>query len=136
MKVFAFVFLSVALVLASGQTIDNCLQQDSISCLQKSLFRKAREFFDKDNFDLIDGVSLVKAKDGRSARSGKNIMYEQEIEQANSVVDRQSALENFVGEEVGDFFSGRSLKVNFKFSLNFSLQIHRSWSLKNDLIFF
>ncbi|OXU22418.1 hypothetical protein TSAR_010529 [Trichomalopsis sarcophagae] len=113
MKSFAVLFVVALAAAASAQSIDECLQQDSISCVQKSLYRKAKEFFDKDSFELVTGVSLVKAKSDRSSRSGKDLVYEQEIDQAPSVAERQSALENFVGEEVSDFFSGRSLRINF-----------------------
>ncbi|XP_058793664.1 uncharacterized protein LOC131665642 [Phymastichus coffea] len=110
----AFVFVAVAiLACAHAQSIDECLQQDSISCVQKSLFRKAKEFFDSENLEIATGVSLVKSTADRNSRSGKNLVYEQEINQANDVAERQSALENFVGDEVGDFFSGRSLRINF-----------------------
>lgn len=113
MKLFAIVFLTTAVVLTTGQSIEDCLQSDSISCVQKSLYRKAKEFFDKDNLELFSGVSLVKNGDGqaRSSRTGKELVYDQEIDAANSVADRQSALENFVSEEAGEFLSGRSLRV-------------------------
>jgi hypothetical protein len=113
MKSFAFVVIIAFAVAASAQTIDECFRQDSISCVQKSLFRKAKEFFERDSFDLVSGISLVKTKSDRSSRSGKDLMYEQEIDQATGITERQSALENFVGEEVTDFFSGRSLRVSF-----------------------
>ena len=109
MKFFAILCLTSIVVLASGQSIDECLTKDSISCVQRSLYRKAKEFFGKESFDIISGVSLVKAT--RSSRSDKEVLYDQEIESANNVAERQSALENFVGEEVSDFFAGRSLKV-------------------------
>ncbi|KAK1122756.1 hypothetical protein K0M31_009198 [Melipona bicolor] len=115
MKIFAVVVLTSAVVLASGQSLDDCLQSDSISCVQKSLYRKAKEFFDKDSLELFSGVSLVKNADsqGRSSRTSKELMYEQEIDAANSVTDRQSALENFVSDEAGEFLAGRSLRINF-----------------------
>lgn len=113
MKLYAFVILAVAAALAAGQTIDNCLQKDSISCLQKSLYRKAKEFFDTDNLEVVSGVSLVKSGDSqsRSSRTGKDLAYDQEIDSANNVADRQNALVNFVSEEAGEFLTGRSLKV-------------------------
>lgn len=114
MKAFVFVAAVAILACAQAQSIDECLNQDSIACVQKSLFRKAKEFFDKDSFELVTGVSLVKSKADRSSRSGKNLVYEQEIDGANDVTERQSALENFVGDEVSDFFSGRSLRVSFQ----------------------
>lgn len=111
--------LAVALLMvvsvAHAQSIDECLQKDSISCVQKTLFRRAKEFFGRESFELVNGISLVKAKeDGRGSRSGKDIMYEQEIEKAAGVAERQSALENFVGEEASDFLTGRSLKVSLQ----------------------
>ncbi|XP_076174706.1 DUF1676 domain-containing protein Osi6 [Ptiloglossa arizonensis] len=113
MKFFAFVLMTVAL--ASGQTMDSCLEKDSISCVQKSLYRRAKEFFDMDNFEIIGGVSLVKSSDaqGRGSRSGKELIFDQEIEAANSVSDRQDALVNFVSEEAAEFLTGRSLRINF-----------------------
>lgn len=113
MKLFAFVCLTTVVVLASGQSIDECLNQDSISCIQKSIYRKAKEFFDKDSFEIVSGVTLVKAKDDRSSRSNKEVLYDQEIDAANNVAERQNALENYVGDGIGDFFAGRSLKINF-----------------------
>lgn len=102
----------LTVVVAGGQSLDDCLQSDSISCVQKSLYRKAKEFFDKDSLELFTGVSLVKNEQGRGSRSGKELMYEQEIDAANSVTDRQNALENFVREEAGQLLTGRSLRVN------------------------
>ncbi|OXU22419.1 hypothetical protein TSAR_010530 [Trichomalopsis sarcophagae] len=116
MKLLLQVVGIVVLVTAGvrGQSIDECLQKDSISCVQKTLFRKAKEFFGRESFELVNGVSLVKAKaEGRGARSGKDLVYEQEVEKAAGVAERQSALENFVGEEVSEFLTGRSLKINF-----------------------
>ncbi|KAF3424470.1 hypothetical protein E2986_06020 [Frieseomelitta varia] len=115
MKIFAAVILTSAVVLASGQSLDDCLQSDSISCVQKSLYRKAKEFFDEDSFELFSGVSLVKNGDsrGRSSKTSKELMYEQEIDAANSITDRQSVLENFVSDEAGEFLAGRSLRINF-----------------------
>ncbi|CAL7938064.1 unnamed protein product [Xylocopa violacea] len=115
MKILALAFLTSAVVLAAGQSLEDCLQSDSISCVQKSLYRKAKEFFDKDSLELFSGVSLVRNADslGRSSRTSKELMYEQEIDAANNVADRQSALENFVSDEAGEFLTGRSLKINF-----------------------
>lgn len=113
MKILAIASI-LTVVVAAGQSLDDCLQSDSISCVQKSLYRKAKEFFDKDSLELFTGVSLVRNErsQGRSSRSGKELMYEQEIDSANSVTDRQAALENFVSEEAGELLTGRSLRVN------------------------
>ncbi|XP_015114463.1 uncharacterized protein LOC107039395 [Diachasma alloeum] len=113
MKSFlTIVCLSMAVVAISAQDIAECLRQDSISCIQKSLYRKAKEFFGKDNLEIVNGVSLVKSAD-RSSRTGNEVFYDQEIEAASDVTERQSALESFVGEEASDFLTGRSLRINF-----------------------
>lgn len=113
MKLFlTIVCLSMAVVLASGQDITECLRQDSISCVQKSLYRKAKEFFGNDNLEIVNGVTLVKSA-ARNSRTGNEVFFDQEIEAANNVADRQSALENFVGEEASEFLTGRSLRVSW-----------------------
>lgn len=107
------VILTTALVLAAGQTIDECFKQDSISCVQKSLYRSAKEFFGKDQLELVSGVSLVKSKDdARSSRSGKELVHDQEMDTATGVMERQDALENFIGDASERFLTGRSIKVN------------------------
>ncbi|XP_066582074.1 uncharacterized protein Osi6 [Prorops nasuta] len=112
MKFFAIVMVAGFLALTSAQSIEDCLKQDSISCVQKSLYRKAKEFFDKDSYELVSGISLVKSGQGRNSRSGKEVLYDQEMEAAADVADRQNALENFVSEEVSSFVTGRSLRIN------------------------
>ncbi|XP_043266995.1 uncharacterized protein Osi6 [Venturia canescens] len=111
----SIVFLTVALVFVNAQSIDDCLQQDSISCVQRSLYRKAKEFFDKDSLELVSGVSLVQSANGgeRSARTSKKLVYDQEIAAASDVAERQNVLENFIGDEAGNFLTGRSLRINF-----------------------
>lgn len=103
----------MAMIIINAEEINKCLENDSISCIQRNLYRRAKEFFDNDNIELINGVTLVKSADSRNARSSKEVIYEQEINTANNVADRQHVLENFVGESAKDFLSGRSLKINF-----------------------
>lgn len=97
-----------------AETLDECLKKDSISCVQRSLYKRAKEFFDKESFEIVSGVSLVRAKnkDENGRSNPKTMTYEQEIVETNDVSERQNALENFVGEEVGQFFSRRSLQVS------------------------
>lgn len=112
------VILTTALVLTAGQTFDECFKQDSISCVQKSLYRSAKEFFGKDQLEIVSGVSLVKSKsDASNSRSGKMLAYDQEMDVANGVTDRQNALENFISDEAGQFLTGRSLRVNHESSV-------------------
>ncbi|CAL1685951.1 unnamed protein product [Lasius platythorax] len=105
--------LTTAVVLTAGQSIDECLKQDSISCVQKTLYRTAKDFFAKDKLELVNGVSLVKSNsDDRSARSGKELAYDQEIDAANDITERQNTLENFISDEAGQLLTGRSLRIN------------------------
>ncbi|KYQ59792.1 hypothetical protein ALC60_01177 [Trachymyrmex zeteki] len=109
-----FLILTTAVVfttgVVSGQSIDECLKQDSISCVQKTLYRTAKEFFSKDKLELINGVSLVKSN--VNARSIKELAYDQEMEAANNIAERQNSLENFISDETGQFLTGRSLRIN------------------------
>jgi len=109
-----FLILMTAVVLITGQSIDECLKQDSISCVQKTLYRTAKEFFAKDKLELINGVSLVKSN--ANARSGKELAYDQEMEAASDIAERQNSLENFINDEVGQFLTSRSIRVHKKIS--------------------
>ncbi|KAF7407997.1 uncharacterized protein V1477_004606 [Vespula maculifrons] len=117
MKLITIVYLTTAVVLVAGQNLDECLQQDSISCVQKSIYRKAKEFFGKDSLEIVPGINLIRSQDansdGRNARSSKDLIYDQEIDGANDVAERQNVLESFVGEEASNYFTGRSLRINF-----------------------
>ncbi|XP_029160704.1 uncharacterized protein LOC114932590 [Nylanderia fulva] len=107
------ILTTASVVLIAGQSIDECLKEDSIACVQKTLYRTAKEFFAKDKLELVNGVSLVKShSDDRSARSGKELAYDQEIDAANDINERQNTLENFISDEAGEFLSGRSLRIN------------------------
>lgn len=121
MKLITIVCLTTAVVLVAGQNLDECLQQDSISCVQKSIYRKAKEFFGKDSLEIVPGINLIRNQDnnldGRNARSSKVLIYDQEIDGANDVAERQNVLESFVGEEASNYFTGRSLRVMFIMSL-------------------
>lgn len=104
--------LATAVVLVTGQSIDECLKQDSISCVQKSLYRTAKELFARDKLELVSGISLVKsAAESRSSRSGKELIYDQEMDAANDIVGRQNTLENFISDEAGHYLTGRSIRV-------------------------
>ncbi|XP_012255472.2 ATP-dependent RNA helicase DED1 [Athalia rosae] len=111
MKLLLAVLLVAAV--AAAQTIDECLQQDSISCVQKSLYRRAKDFFGQDKLEIVRGVNLIKSKDSRSAKTGDDVVYDQEIETKTTVAERQTTLENFVTDKISGFVSGRSLQINF-----------------------
>lgn len=110
MKSLIVVILTVV-ALAAGQTIDECLKQDSISCVQKTLYRTAKEMFNRDKLELVSGITLVKSNT-RDSRSGKELVHDQEMETATDVVQRQNALENFISDEAGQFLTGRSIRVS------------------------
>ncbi|XP_012522908.1 uncharacterized protein Osi6 [Monomorium pharaonis] len=105
-----FLILMTAVILTAGQSIDECLKQDSISCVQKTLYRTAKEFFAKDKIELVNGVSLVNSN--ANARSAKELTYDQEMEATNDITERQNSLENFISDETRQFLTGRSLRIN------------------------
>lgn len=107
--------LSVALAEDQASTpssfLQDCFEKDSISCVQLTVFRRAKEFFDQPNINLIGGLSFAKSIE----RSGKSLNTETEpqVEAAPSVQARELALENFVVDRVKNFFQERSLSWNF-----------------------
>ncbi|XP_053681382.1 uncharacterized protein LOC128732236 [Anopheles nili] len=95
--------------LAAAQDFKECLEQDSISCLQMTFYRKARDFFDQPQISLAGGLSFVKAA-GRESRSyGADGA---QIEAANSVESREDALESYVFERSVSFLRERSLNLD------------------------
>lgn len=51
-------------------------------------------------------------KSNADARSSKELAYDQEMEAANDIAERQNSLENFISDEAGQFLTGRSLRVH------------------------
>lgn len=104
-----FVFVLCVFGIAAAQDFKDCLQKDSISCVQLSIYRKAREFFENPKIELIGGLSFVKPA-GRDARSSN--IDGTFVESANDVEQRENALENFVTEGAKSFFQERSLNLD------------------------
>lgn len=124
MKLLTKFLILTAVVLTAGQSIDDCLKKDSISCVQKTLYRTAKEFFAKDKLELVNGISLVKSN--ANARSGKELAYDQEMETANDIAERQNSLENFISDEAGQFLTSRSLRVYKKL-----LKLETTWNISD-----
>ncbi|XP_030562890.1 keratin, type II cytoskeletal I [Drosophila novamexicana] len=87
-----------------------CLEADSISCLQLTLFRKAKSIFDNPQIELFGGVSLVKANEGRQGKSLDNSIA---VEAAPSVEARTAEMGNYFMDNAKSFFAERSLNFNF-----------------------
>ncbi|ALC46831.1 Osi6 [Drosophila busckii] len=121
-----FVVTACVLLLASGISADpvnvaavneeqssafaKCLEADSISCLQLTLFRKAKSIFDNPQIEIFGGVSLVKANDGRQGKSLDNSIA---VEAAPSVEARTAEMGNYLMDNAKSFFAERSLNFNF-----------------------
>lgn len=111
-------FLNVAVVACllfgsavyAEENLSECFQQDSISCIQMMVFRKAKSFFDQPKIDMLGGLSLVKTEGARSAGFIDNSV---EIEAAGDVEARENALENFMFGNARAFLEERSLNWNF-----------------------
>ncbi|XP_053681797.1 uncharacterized protein LOC128732550 [Sabethes cyaneus] len=108
MKLLVCVFSLFALA-AAQDSFKECLDKDSISCVQMMFYRRAREFFDQPQISLAGGLSFVKAA-GRDSRSfnADSAM----IESANNVETREEALESYVLERTKNFFQERSLNLD------------------------
>lgn len=89
---------------------DDCLQKDSISCLQLQTYRSLRSLFAQDNIELFGGLSLVKNAEpkGRSLEPKE----EADITETNDVEKRENILEDFAVQKVMNFFQERSLRWN------------------------
>lgn len=90
---------------------DDCLQKDSISCLQLQTYRSLRSFFSQDNIELFGGLSLVKNAEPK-ARSLDNKDNDADITETNDVEKRENLLEDFAVTKVMNFFQERSLRWN------------------------
>jgi len=111
MKIFIVSCLLISVVFAADEpsNFQDCLEKDSISCVQVAVFRKAKSFFDQQTISLFGGLSL-----GKSERAGKSLDEPTiEIESANTVETRENALENYVMNRAKNFFQERSLSWDF-----------------------
>lgn len=89
---------------------DDCLQKDSISCLQLQTYRSLKSFFAQDNIELFGGLALVKngVPKGRSLEP----KAEADLQETNDVERRENLLEDFAIQNVMNFFQERSLRWN------------------------
>lgn len=96
-------------IAVAQENFQDCLQKDSISCVQLSIYRKAREFFESPKIELLGGLSFIRpaGRDGRSSNVDGTF-----VEQAADVEQRENALENFVTEGAKSFFQERSLNLD------------------------
>jgi len=116
MKVFivSCMLLSVAFAEAIPSTqpstfLQECFDSDSISCVQNTIYRRAREFFDQQKINFIGGVTFTKSNE----RSGKSLEPEPQVEAATTVQARELALEDYLLARVKNFFNERSISWDF-----------------------
>jgi len=111
MKLFIVTCLLISVAFAADEpsNFQDCLEKDSISCVQVAAFRKAKSFFDQQTINLFGGLSLAKSERGGKSLEEPTI----EIESANTVETRENALENYVMNRAKNFFQERSLKWDF-----------------------
>ncbi|XP_061386529.1 keratin, type II cytoskeletal 5 [Musca vetustissima] len=121
-----FVATTCVLLLASGilanpaikdNTVEQngvfakCLEADSISCLQLTLYRKAKSFFDNPQIELFGGVSLIKSNEGRQGKSLDETAVA--VENAPTIEARTTEMGNYMLTNAKNFFAERSLNFNF-----------------------
>ncbi|XP_053953253.1 keratin, type II cytoskeletal 5 [Anastrepha ludens] len=98
-------------VVAANSGFNKCLEADSISCLQLTLFRKAKSFFENPQIEIIGGVSLIKSNEGRQGKSLDDNAVA--VEAAPSVEARTSEMGTYLMTHAKNFFAERSLNFNF-----------------------
>lgn len=87
------------------------MEADSISCLQLTLFRKAKSFFENPQIEVFGGVSLIKSNEGRQGKSLDDNAVA--VEAAPSVEARTSEMGTYFMNHAKNFFAERSLNFNF-----------------------
>ncbi|KAL5284802.1 hypothetical protein ACFFRR_006860 [Megaselia abdita] len=108
-----FLVSACVLLLASGLNaqLSDCLEKDSISCLQLSVFRQAKSFFDNPNIEIFGGVSLLKENDGRQGKSIEDNSIA--VETAPTFEARNGEMGTYFLDSAKNFFTERSLNFNF-----------------------
>lgn len=86
--------------------ISDCLRKDSISCVQLTIYRHIRTFFDKPSTELPGGFSLEHGTALTPSQTGES------VEMARSVQEREAALQTFVAERISAFVTASHLKWN------------------------
>lgn len=111
----AFVSCRADPIPSKADSIDDCLDKDSISCIQFKLYRNVRSFFSQDNIELFGGLSLIKNDvDEKSAKKERALFDESESEiiSAKDSEARENALESFTLTNAANFLQQRSLHWN------------------------
>jgi hypothetical protein len=100
---------------APALTLDECLKEDSVSCLQVRIYRSVKNILDQDRIDLIGGFSLVREEDSKNevkARTTEDTVSEEQILGAHDFKSRESAIESFVYQKINVFFQEHSIRWN------------------------
>lgn len=72
------------------------------------VYRKAKEFFEQPKINLVAGISIVKGEN-----TGRALVNDVDIDSVAGVEARSSAIENFVVDNVANFFQARTLNWDF-----------------------
>lgn len=88
-----------------------CLESDSISCLQLTLYRKAKSFFDNPQIEIFGGVSLIKSNEGRQGKALDESALA--VESAPTIEARTTEMGNYMLTNAKNFLAERSLNFNF-----------------------
>ena len=100
---------------ASAVTLDECITEDSISCLQVQIYRSIKSLLDQDRIDLIGGLSLFREEDSKNvarAMTTEGITSEEQIRGAHDFESMESAIESFVYQKISVFFQEHSIRWN------------------------
>ncbi|XP_073969769.1 DUF1676 domain-containing protein Osi6 isoform X2 [Rhodnius prolixus] len=115
MKYLIVLTLLTTSTLQISAEIEDCLDKDSISCIQLELYRKAKNFFDQEKIELFGGLALTK-RDLNQEEAARNLkedgVVEDEMNTAKDVEKREDALEKYAISRVARLLDERSLTWN------------------------
>jgi Protein of unknown function (DUF1676). len=100
---------------APAMTLDQCLKNDSLSCLRLRIYRSIMSFFDQDRIDLIGGFPLVRERDSKNeakARTTVDTISEEQILGVHDLESMGSAIASFVYQKINAFFQEHSILRN------------------------
>jgi hypothetical protein len=89
-------------------TIEECLNKNSLSCIQIQIYRSLKSVFDQDRIDLAAGLSLVREEGGKNGAEER--AAEEQILGAQNFQTRETAIESFVYRKLLTFSHERSIR--------------------------
>ncbi|KAK4875556.1 hypothetical protein RN001_011978 [Aquatica leii] len=94
-----------------GTNFQDCLQKDSISCMQKQMYNEIKSLVNNSTIAVFNGLIKIKMKHDVK-KSPLQINNEKSFENAINVANRQKAFETYLLETVKNLWKERSITWN------------------------